>query len=42
MPLTVNTATYHADRGQKGWLVVTMDDANGADQADMVVVGELP
>ncbi len=42
VPLTVNTATYHADQGQKGWLVVTMDDASGADQADMVVVGKLP
>ena len=42
VPLTVNTPTYRSNRGQKGWLVVTMDDADGADQADMVVVGELP
>jgi minor extracellular serine protease Vpr len=42
VPLTVNTSTYRANRGQKGWLVVTMDDASGANQADMVVVGKLP
>ncbi len=42
VPLTVDTSTYHADWGQKGWLVVTMDDAGGASQADMVSVGDLP
>jgi minor extracellular serine protease Vpr len=42
VPLTVNTTNYRANRGQKGWLVVTMDDTNGANQADMVMVGELP
>ena len=41
IPLTVNTG-YSPNRGQKGWLVVTMDDTNGAQQADMVPVGELP
>ncbi len=42
VPLTVNAATYRPKRGQKGWLVVTLDDANGAAQADMVPVGTLP
>ena len=42
IPLTVDTSTYRANRGQKGWLVVTLDDSDGADQADMVVVGALP
>ena len=42
IPLRVNTSTLHTNRGQKGWLVVTMDDTNGADQADTVVLGKLP
>ena len=42
IPLTVDTSTYRANRGQKGWLVVTLDDSDGADQADMVMVGALP
>jgi minor extracellular serine protease Vpr len=42
IPLKVNTSTYRSQLGQKGWLVVTLDDRNGADQADMVPVGALP
>ncbi len=42
IPLKVNTSTYRSNLGQKGWLVVTLDDSNGADQADMVGVGKLP
>lgn len=42
IPLTVRTSTYRARLGQKGWLVVTLDDGHGADQADMVPVGALP
>ena len=42
IPLVVHTSSYRARLGQKGWLVVTLDDSNGADQADQVMVGELP
>lgn len=42
VPLKVNADTYRPNRGHKGWLVVTLDDANGAAQADMLPVGTLP
>lgn len=42
VPLKVNADTYRPNRGHKGWLVVSLDDKNGASQADMLPVGTLP
>jgi hypothetical protein len=40
--LTVDSSRYRpAQRGQQGWMVVTLEDANGAAQADLVPVGAL-
>jgi hypothetical protein len=39
--VSVNEAGFAADPAL-GWMVVTLDDANGADQADLVPVGALP
>jgi subtilisin family serine protease len=40
--LVVDAERLRSRRGDRGWLVVTMDDANGASQADTVSVGALP
>jgi subtilisin family serine protease len=40
--LVVDQARLAPRRGQRGWLLVTMDDANGAAQADTLAVGALP
>ncbi len=42
LALVVDAERLRARRGDRGWLVVTMDDANGAAQADTVPVGALP
>jgi subtilisin family serine protease len=42
LPLVVDHDRIIPDRGMRGWLVVTLDDANGPAQADMVPVGALP
>jgi hypothetical protein len=42
VPLVVDADRYNARRGMRGWLVVTLDDANGAAQADTLSVGALP
>ncbi|MFN8517798.1 MAG: S8 family serine peptidase [Chloroflexota bacterium] len=42
VPLVVDAERLRSRRGDRGWLVVTMDDANGAAQADTVSVGALP
>jgi len=39
--VSVNEANFAANPAL-GWMVVTLDDANGADQADLVPVGTLP
>lgn len=40
--LVVDAERLRPRRGDRGWLVVTMDDDNGAEQADTVPVGALP
>jgi hypothetical protein len=42
LPLRVDTSTYQPKRGQKGWIIVSLDDQNGSSQADFVPVGALP
>lgn len=42
IPLSVDSSRYYARRGMLGWLVVSLEDANGAAQADMIPVGKLP
>jgi hypothetical protein len=42
LALRVDAERFRARRGDRGWLVVTLDDANGAAQADTVSVGPLP
>ena len=43
VPLVVDSARYKPTaRGQKGWMIVSLDDENGRFQADLVPVGELP
>lgn len=42
LPLVVDAQRLRPRRGDRGWLVVTMDDDNGAAQADTVPVGALP
>lgn len=42
VPLVVDAERLRPRRGDRGWLVVTMDDANGSAQADTVSVGALP
>jgi len=40
--LAVDAERLRPRRGDRGWLVVTMDDDNGAPQADTVPVGAVP
>lgn len=40
--LVVDAERLRPRRGDRGWLVVTMDDDNGAPQADTVPVGAVP
>ncbi len=42
LSVVVDAERFRARRGDRGWMVVTMDDANGAAQADTVSVGALP
>ncbi|MET0772845.1 MAG: S8 family serine peptidase [Candidatus Limnocylindrales bacterium] len=42
LPLVVDAERLDPDRGDRGWLVVALDDANGAAQADTVPVGAVP
>ncbi len=43
IPLKVDLNQFSAGKyGQLGWLVVTLEDPNGAAQADMVPVGSVP
>lgn len=42
LSLVVDAERLRPRRGDRGWLVVTMDDANGSAQADTVSVGALP
>jgi hypothetical protein len=42
LPLVVDAERLRPRRGDRGWLVVTMDDDNGAAQADTVPVGAVP
>lgn len=43
VPLVVDTSRYQAvARGHKGWMIVSLDDANGRFQADFVPVGANP
>ena len=42
LPLVLDAERRQSGRGDRGWLVVALDDANGAAQADMVSVGALP
>ncbi|MFN8620379.1 MAG: S8 family serine peptidase [Chloroflexota bacterium] len=43
LPLRLDTADYApATRGQLGWMIVSLDDANGQFQADLVPVGKDP
>lgn len=42
IPLTVKKSSYQPKRGQQGWMVVTLEDASGASQADFLPVGALP
>ncbi|MEA2623812.1 MAG: minor extracellular serine protease Vpr [Chloroflexota bacterium] len=43
IPLTLDASRYQPrGKGMKGWLLVNMEDPNGAAQADMVPVGPLP
>ena len=41
-PLVVDTTRYQPTHGDRGWMVVTLEDADGAPQADLVPVGHLP
>jgi len=44
VPLTIDASRYDQKaRGQKGWMIVSLDDQNGQFQADLVPVGpDLP
>jgi hypothetical protein len=42
LSLVVDAERARSRRGDRGWLVVSLDDANGAAQADTVPVGALP
>jgi hypothetical protein len=42
LPLVVDHDRINPDRGMRGWLLVTLDDANGSAQADTLPVGALP
>jgi subtilisin family serine protease len=43
VPLTVDRTRYRpASRGQKGWMIVSLDDENGRYQAELIPVGTLP
>ena len=41
LPLEVNEDAQ-GENPSKGWMIVTLDDAKGAPQAELVPVGELP
>ena len=41
LDVSVNEAG-HGDNPSKGWMIVSLDDVNGAPQADLVPVGDLP
>ena len=40
--LDLDPAAYLPKRGQKGWMIVSLEDASGAFQADFVPIGPLP
>ena len=42
LPLVVDAERLRSRRGDRGWLVVALDDAAGAAQADTVSVGAIP
>jgi hypothetical protein len=43
IPLTVDRSRYQPkDKGQKGWMIVSLDDDNGRYQAELIPVGALP
>jgi subtilisin family serine protease len=43
LPLAVDTSRYEPkNRGQKGWMIVSLDDENGRYQAELIPVGTLP
>jgi hypothetical protein len=43
IPLTVDRSRYQPqNRGQKGWMIVSLDDENGRYQAELIPVGALP
>jgi subtilisin family serine protease len=42
IPLGVSLARYDPEAGHHGWMLVTLDDASGAEQADLIPVGQLP
>lgn len=41
LPLTVHRNRFHLRQGMLGWLVVTLEDANGEFQADTIPVGRV-
>ena len=40
--LDLDPSAYLPKRGQKGWMIVSLEDASGAFQADFVPIGPLP
>jgi minor extracellular serine protease Vpr len=42
LPVSVNETSFNGGNDALGWMIVTLDDANGAAQADLVPVGSLP
>lgn len=43
IPLTVDRTRYEPkSKGQKGWMIVSLDDENGRYQAELIPVGALP